>query len=128
MNKLALLLAVGDFLLVILAYYSGVILRLGGLSPLWTDTPVSLVQIIALGGILVLTSSIFELYSRHRSLSRSSIIARIVFSLALAFLFLASIFYMFPEIVVGRGVLLVTIFFYFSDSRSQSEMYDSWCW
>ncbi len=109
MNKLALLLAVGDFLLVILAYYSGIILRMGGISPQWLGSPISLAQIFSLAGILVLTSSIFELYSRHRSLSRTSIIARVVFSLGLAFLFLSSIFYMFPKIVVGRGVLVVTM-------------------
>ena len=111
MNKLAILLAVGDFLLVILSYYSGILLRLGNFSTstVRIGTSTSLAQIIVLGVILVLSSNIFELYSQHRSLSRTSIITRIVFSLGLAFIFLASLFYMFPEIVLGRGILFITM-------------------
>ena len=109
MNKLALLLAVGDFLLVILAYYSGVLLRIGGLPSACPGISTLLVQIAVLGGTLILSSSIFELYSHHRSLSRISIVTRIVFSLGLAFIFLAAIFYMFPKIVLGRGVLFIAM-------------------
>ncbi len=109
MNKLSLLLAVGDFFLVILAYYSGIILRLGRLPQVWPQSSMLLAQIAVLGGILVFTSGIFELYSHHRSLSRISIAARIVFSLGLAFVFLAAVFYIFPKIVLGRGVLFITM-------------------
>ena len=109
MNKLALLLAVGDFFLVVLAYYSGFLLRFGGIPSVWPGQFMSAAQIAALGGSLVLTSSIFELYSRHRSLSRTKIITRILFSLGAAFVLLTSIFYIVPEIVLGRGVLFTAL-------------------
>ncbi|MEA1923450.1 MAG: hypothetical protein U9N63_12435 [Pseudomonadota bacterium] len=109
MNKLALLLAAGDFFLVVLAYYSGIFLRLGILPPAWSGSILSIAQIALLGGILILTSSVFELYSHHRSLTRTSIVTRIAFSLGLAFVLLSSLFYMVPEIVLGRGVLLITM-------------------
>ncbi|MCK5916531.1 MAG: hypothetical protein KAG92_10365, partial [Deltaproteobacteria bacterium] len=108
MNKLALLLALGDFLLVVMAYYSGILIRLGNLSGN-IGTTESMTHIAVLGGVLLLTSGIFELYSNHRSLSRVKIITRITCSLGLAFIFLASLFYMFPGIVLGRGVLLVSL-------------------
>ncbi|MEA3333821.1 MAG: TIGR03013 family XrtA/PEP-CTERM system glycosyltransferase [Pseudomonadota bacterium] len=109
MNKLALLLAAGDFFLVVLAYYSGVFLRFGGQLPAWSGSIISFAQIVLLGGILILTSSVFELYSLHRSLSRANIVTRIVFSLGLAFVLLSSLFFMIPEIVLGRGVLLISM-------------------
>ena len=108
MNKLSILLAVGDFLLVVLAYYSGLLIRLGNLSGSIESTR-SIVHVAVLGSALILTSSIFELYSKHRSLSRISIITRVLCSLVLAFILLASLFYMFPKVVLGRGILFVTM-------------------
>lgn len=107
MNKLALILAAGDFLLAILAYYSGIFLRIGNFSEVSLKSSVP--QIVVLGAVLIFTSSIFELYSRHRSLSRTSIITRVVFSLGLAFAFLATLFYLIPDLALGRGVLFISM-------------------
>ena len=109
MNRLALILVVGDLVLVVLAYFSGIVLRLGGMPSVWPGQFIIAAQIVVLGGSLLLTSSIFELYSRYRSLDRIKIITRIFFSTGVAFVLLTSIFYMVPEIVLGRGVLLVAL-------------------
>ncbi len=109
MNKLSLILAIGDLFWVVLAYFSGVILRLGHMPSVWPGEFTIAAQIGVLGGTLVLTSSIFELYSRHRSLSRTRIITRVSISVGVAFVLLSSIFYMMPAVVIGRGVLLVTL-------------------
>ena len=109
MNKLALVLVIGDLFLVVLAYFSGIVLRLGGMPSVWPGEFIISAQIAVLGGSLVLTSCVFELYSRHRSLDRIKIITRIFFSTGVAFVLLTSIFYMVPEIVLGRGVLLVAL-------------------
>ena len=111
MNKLSILLAAGDFLLVAMAYYSGLLIRLGSL-PGSIESSRSILQIAVIGSILILTSSIFELYSKHRSLSRLSIITRVFCSLVLAFILLTSLFYLFPKIVLGRGVLFALMFMF----------------
>lgn len=108
MSKLSILLATGDFILVVMAYYSGVLIRLGNLSGS-IDLNKSIVQVAVIGSVLILTSSIFELYSNHRSLKRINIIKRVFCSLVLAFILMTSLFYLFPEIVLGRGILFVTM-------------------
>ena len=102
-NKLALILAVGDFSLAVLAYYSGFFLRIGTMP---AAGPGEFLKIATLVVVLLLSSSVFELYSFNRSLERLKIIKRVLLSLGAAFIVLTSLFYLVPEIAIGRGVLL----------------------
>ncbi len=111
MNKLALVLATGDLILIAAAYFVGLVFRFGSLSnSYWADSRMfCLAQIGVLAGAVILTSTIFELYSWNRSLQRIKLITRITISVITAFAILAVLFYVVPEITIGRSVLIAAL-------------------
>jgi sugar transferase (PEP-CTERM system associated) len=111
MNKLAFILATGDLILVTAAYFAGLMARFGSLSnSCWsTARSLCLTQIGILAASVILTSTIFELYSWNRSLQRVKLITRITISVVTSFALLAIVFYTIPEVTIGRGVLIVAL-------------------
>lgn len=109
MNKLSLILAFGDLLIVTFAYFFGLMLRLGGPGSWPENKMVLLGQLSLFAFSVILSGMVFDLYNRNRSLNRTKLITRLGVTLAGAFLLLVSTFYLFPALVIGRGVLLSTL-------------------
>ena len=109
MNKLSFILATGDFFLVVVSYYVALLLRYGGLPEGIFRTTLNLEQVGVMAIVFLLSSTVFELYSRHRSLDRTRLITRILVALGVSFVGLSSVFYLVPELTVGRGVLCLAL-------------------
>jgi len=108
MNKLSFILAVGDMLIVAFSYLFGLTIRFGGPDNWPHDKYTLASQIGLLVFSMLLSGLVFELYNQHRSLERTKLITRIFVVLIATFLILATIFYVLPEMAIGRGVLFYT--------------------
>ncbi|WP_221252540.1 TIGR03013 family XrtA/PEP-CTERM system glycosyltransferase [Desulfuromonas versatilis] len=65
---------------------------------------------VALFATCVVFAAYFcELYGRERQVDRLELAARLAVSLSLAFLLLSAVYYVFPDMMIGRGVLSLSL-------------------
>lgn len=105
------MLIIGDLILAFAALLFGYLLRFPESSPveLWNG---GWLRLLVFVGVLVFASYFCELYLRERSSSGLARLARIGACLGLSFVALSVLYYAVPELLVGRGVLLLALAVY----------------
>ena len=109
MGKTLLILMGGDFLLALIAHYFGFFVRFGKSSEWVLNLQSDMLRVLVFAVVLVMTTYFSELYSSEHRFGRKEAVVRIFASLALSFFILSGIYYLFPEIMVGRGILVLSL-------------------
>ena len=105
MRKSLIILLVGDFLLACLALALCILLRFGTL----TGPDASEIggwQLAFFAAVLLFSGFFVELYGASSDYRKIELIVRVFIGLCLAFLILSATYYIFPSLLIGRGVLL----------------------
>lgn len=102
------MLIIGDLILAFAALAFGFLLRFpdSGIDGLWAG---GWLRLLVFVGILVFCSYFCELYIRERNDGMLPRLARIVACLALSCVVLSVLYYAIPELLVGRGVLVLAL-------------------
>lgn len=110
MKKMVILLIIGDIVCTALALAVAYLVRFGAVPG--TENLVSFtgaVQIVLLVLAVIFSSFMVEFYNTDRELKLWERLAYTVVSLSVSFLILTSIFYLVPELTIGRGLLALTL-------------------
>ncbi len=109
MSKVLMLLISGDFFSAALIHYLG--LRFHYLSSLHPEETPSfiLLRIAVFAFVLVLVTSLVELYNSQRSKDKKFVPIRILISLALSFCTLSVIYSQLPQLKLTLGVMLIVL-------------------
>jgi sugar transferase (PEP-CTERM system associated) len=109
MKLKAFVLVGGDICAALLAMYTGVVVRFGfaGSRAELGEKFYSRFGIFAL--TLLFTSYLFEIYSLDRVRGRKEILTSIIIAVAVSFGILSIIFFLDPKLVIGRGLLAISL-------------------
>lgn len=107
--KKVLLLLLGDAFLAILALYTGIILRFGSLENSGSFHQLFWIKVIIFVSGVLFVSFLTELYSFEKNVNKKEIIANVSISVAITYLALSAIYYMLPELMLGRGLLAIAL-------------------
>lgn len=102
-----------DLLLMTLAFYGADIIRFGAhdcWSELFNHHPGDLFLFAV---VLLFCFYVFDVYSIEKNRSRKQILANICISDAVAFVVIAMIFYVYPPVKIGRGVVAIMLVMFF---------------
>jgi sugar transferase (PEP-CTERM system associated) len=114
MNSLLFLLLAGDFIGAIAALYIAFVIRFAHF-PSWQNLQeMGLLRIFIFVSIVMFSSFFAELYDQLRYVGIREVVARIIGSIIVAFFVLSSIYYFFPDIMYGRGFLVISLLIYSS--------------
>ncbi|MDY6849181.1 MAG: TIGR03013 family XrtA/PEP-CTERM system glycosyltransferase [Geoalkalibacter sp.] len=105
MRKSLVILLIGDFFLAGLALAAGILLRFGTL----TGSEASEIggwQLLFFAAVLLFSGFFVELYSASGNYRRMELAVRVFIGLCLSFVILSAVYYIFPSLLIGRGVLL----------------------
>jgi sugar transferase (PEP-CTERM system associated) len=115
-SKFSLLVVSADFLLLLAAFYIGIQLRFADSQVLSEDFLKNLLLEALIYTLLMMFSmAVMGMYHSNLSRSINTTLFRLMSSSALCFGLLILIFYIFPQIYIGRGTLLTVMTLAFSE-------------
>jgi sugar transferase (PEP-CTERM system associated) len=103
--KRQIYLILGDALLAILAIYSGLSLRFGEQAGSGINSELIVIKVVIFVAVTLFSSFLLELYNFDKNPTKKEITVHIVIAISLTYLLLSSVYYLIPEIMLGRGVL-----------------------
>lgn len=104
----AFILLVVDLLMACMAVYAGWFIRFG--SPMEAGSGFGLgANIGFFSAIVVFSSFLCELYNSEKNDGKREIMARVITSSIMSFILLASAYYLIPQLIIGRGVLALSL-------------------
>jgi sugar transferase (PEP-CTERM system associated) len=106
-----LTLLLGDALLSIIAVHSAVFARFRTLKSLYPDES-DLERLLVFGLITLASSYLLELYNLDKHHSKRELLVRILAALMVSFLALTSVYYSVHFLMLGRGLLLLSLGFF----------------
>jgi sugar transferase (PEP-CTERM system associated) len=106
-----LTLLIGDALLSILAVHAAVFTRFGSLKSLSPDTS-DIERLLVFALFTVSSSYLFELYNLDKQQRKRELFVRILIALTVSFLALTSIYYSVHFLMLGRGLLVLSLGFF----------------
>jgi sugar transferase (PEP-CTERM system associated) len=109
LNKRIILLVMADVLAALLAIPSAYIVRFRNLPSISTMLDLGAVKIAFFVLVVIFVSFIVEIYKHHRDLRTREIAARVIISLGLSFILISSLSYLFPFVLYGRGILVLSL-------------------
>ncbi len=109
MNRLLLLLISGDILCALAGISTGFLVRFGAVPNLLELNGVEVQQRVFFVLAVLFSSFFVELYRVDSESGWKDLALRISFSLFFAFILLSSLYYLFPSIMFGRGVLVIAL-------------------
>lgn len=108
MNKL-IALPIGDFIFSIFALYSAFFLRFGSIPETEEISNLIEIKFLIFGLTLVFLSFIIEMYNQEKNSGKKELLLRVFIGIVIAFLLLSSLYYMIPSIMLGRGLLFISL-------------------
>ena len=108
-DKSILVLLLGDFLLALCAVYTGFALRFGMVPVAEGVSQVKIEQLPFFVIGVMFSSFIVELYNSDKSMTTKERAARIAIGLLMSFLFLSALYYVLPDVKIGRGFFALSI-------------------
>ncbi len=105
MRKSLIVLIMGDFLLACLSLALGLLVRFGSM-PAFEVSNVGTWQVLFFAAVLLFSGFFVELYSASNNYSKTELTVRIFIGLCLSFVILSAVYYIFPSLFIGRGILL----------------------
>ncbi len=104
-------LLLGDALLSILAVHAAVLTRFGTLKSLYPE-PSDFERLLVFGLITLSSSYLLELYNIDKRYRKRELVVRIFTALTVSFLALTSIYYSIHFLMLGRGLLVLSLGFF----------------
>ena len=109
MNRRPLLLIFGDLIFAITALYAGYAIRVHSLTriadSLYWEPAKTLTFIL----VLLFSSNLLELYDHEKHSGPKEMLARILIVMSLSFILMSVIFYLLPDVIIGRGWLSLSL-------------------
>lgn len=103
-------LIVGDFLISLLSFYAGFVIRFyQEYASMFFDYPNLLSKALTFSFVTVFISFLIESYKIEKLVGRKELFLKILFTGVISFLVLAMFYYFIPEMEVGRGILLIAV-------------------
>ena len=99
----------GDAFCALLAMATGFLIRFGYKEAGTEMFSGRFVRIVFFVLILLVVSHIFELYKRGKHSSRQELFPEILKAATISFLLMSGIFYLAPDLVIGRGLLAISL-------------------
>ena len=109
MNKKLSVLIVGDVVLSLIALYAGSVLRFGSFAQRGEIFYLGGAKIYTLIFALLFSSYLVEIYAYEKHSGKKEIFIRTLGILAVSFLLLSAIYYMIPDLLIGRGWLVLSL-------------------
>ncbi len=106
MNTKLFVLLFGDMFLSIIALYTGSLLRFGSFSYIESILGV---KVLIVTTILILSSFLMELYSYDNNIGKKEAAVKIAAGVALSFIILSALYYIFSDLMFSRGLLLLSL-------------------
>jgi sugar transferase (PEP-CTERM system associated) len=97
----------GDISLILLAFILAFAIRFGAETSWATLVSEHLGTLLAISSVLLAFSYIFDLYNISKHQSRPYLFFKSVMAICVTFLVLTAIFFIFPELFIGRGLLAI---------------------
>jgi len=107
----SLLLLIGDALLSVVGVYAACLVRFESLGDAYASAP-GLTRLVVFAAATVITSYLAELYDVDNQQKSRELIVRILIAMTLCFLVLTSIYYSVHFLMIGRGLLLLSLGFF----------------
>lgn len=110
--RLAMLI-LGDAILAVTALYAAAVMRLGNsevaqILPEFKTTYTTCVFIL----VVLFSAHLMEVYEYARNTKKREVLINILFGTVTSFFLLSVVFYIDPEAVLGRGILLISLFIF----------------
>lgn len=112
MTRLIFMLVMGDFLLAISAHFVGIYAASVSFSTLSEFPTVEIINALFFACILLLTSSVSELYGKGHYKVGKGALARVIASLLLALAVIGSIYFLAPQIMGAKNATVVSLVFF----------------
>ena len=109
MNKKISVLILGDVVLSLIALYAGAVLRFGSFAQMHGVIYLGGAKIYPLIFVLLFSSYLAEIYAYEKHSGKKEILIRTFSVPAVSFLLLSVIYYMIPDIMIGRGWLALSL-------------------
>jgi sugar transferase (PEP-CTERM system associated) len=109
--KSPLTLLIGDALLSILAVHAAVFTRFGTLKSLYPDTS-NIERLLVFAVFTVFSSYMLEIYDLGKQQKKRELFVRILIALTVAFLTLTPVYYSVHFLMLGRGLLILSLGFF----------------
>jgi sugar transferase (PEP-CTERM system associated) len=107
-NKL-IALPIGDFILSFTALYSSFFLRFGWVSGKEEVVGLTGSKILIFSFVLVFLTFMFDMYNQGKNVGKKELAIKIIGEISVALLVLSALYYLDPVILVGRGVLTLSL-------------------
>jgi sugar transferase (PEP-CTERM system associated) len=109
MRKKLVILILGDLLLALLAFYTGFLLRFGyhDAKVLIMSRPYDRTFLFVF--TLLVDSYIFEIFHLDKHRTKKEICSNILIAVAVSFIILSIIFFINPDLMIGRGLLVLSL-------------------
>lgn len=111
MNKSLMVLILGDLLLAANALVLATLIRFGRFTDGYEFT-LGWPEVVVFALLLLLVGFFVELYGSDREFGRTESAVRMSISLIISFFVLSALYYLFPDVQVGRGILLLALPFF----------------
>ena len=108
MKRRPLILAFGDLIITIVTLYAGYAIRMhsiAALNSLFLEPAKSIIFIL----VLLFSSNLLELYDHEKHSGAKEILVRISIVISLSFILMSVIFYLLPNVIIGRGWLILSL-------------------
>ena len=108
-----LVLIMGDAALAVTALYAAAVMRIGHFEV--TQKLVELKTIYTISAFIVVilfSSHLMEVYESARNTKKREILVNILFGAVTSFFLLSIVYYLDPEVILGRGVLVISLFIF----------------
>lgn len=112
MNRPLLILILGDFLFSLISLYAGSAIRFRSFTQsedsLYWEPGKMIVFIL----VLLFSSHLLEIYDSNKNTGKKEILVRIFIAITASFILMSVIYYLFPAVMIGRGWLILSLFFF----------------
>ncbi|MDD2850417.1 MAG: TIGR03013 family PEP-CTERM/XrtA system glycosyltransferase [Desulfuromonadaceae bacterium] len=102
-----------DALLAVAAFFSAMAVRLGYFETGWNQLePVKIYSTLIFTAVVLFSSHLMEVYDLSKNTRKREIIVNILFGTVTSFSLLSAVYYLVPDVIIGRGVLFFSLLFF----------------
>lgn len=112
MNRTLFILLFGDFLFSLISLYAGSAVRFRSFTQLegslYREPGKTIVFIL----VILFSSHLLEIYDSKKNTGKKEILVRIFIAVTASFILMSVIYYLFPDVMIGRGLLVLSLFLF----------------
>jgi sugar transferase (PEP-CTERM system associated) len=112
MNRTILILIFGDFLSSLISIYAGSAVRFRSFTQLEDSLYWKPEEMIVFILVLLFSSHLLEIYDSNKTTGKKELLVRIFIAVTASFILMSVIYYLFPAVMIGRGLLVLSLFIF----------------